>query len=755
MAEPLGDLTPFSPRSFARATTPDGSVVVGEGTGGRGTEAFRWEAGEMTGLGFLPSSYELSEAWDVSDDGRVIVGSSYYQGAEGTGMQAARWVDGAVSRLPELAGGGFHSAALVVSGDGSLVAGQSSSELGIEGVLWASGGAPIPFGDLPGGTVATLPRDMTPDGSVVVGRASSALGDEAFRWEGGVTIGLGDLPGGPFASAALAVSGDGTLVVGESTVGPALDCHPSYRCADIEDGFIWTAERGMRPLKEFLQYGCGYDLAGWVLSAAAISRDGAAVVAHALAPDGEQGPLVAEIGAFCDFGYEVPEDPIAPGDFFAVDSEASALFRIHRQTGEQTLVTSFGEIYAPVDLAIGPDGNAFLVNPIWDRVVRVDPRTGGQTLIASGELLDNASSIAFASDGGLFVTCPASSTLPGRVVAVEPETGQQTLVYEAAPGHSPTAIAPDRDGGLVVGISGATPAVIHLDPATGTETPITSGGLLERIGGVVVEASGELVVSRATGFQLVLIRVDRATGEQREFTEAGSFLRLHHLGITRDGTLLVPTGDQKRIHGVDPDTGERSLVSGFGRFQWVSSVQELRPVCSDGFDNDGDGLTDFPWDPDCREPGDPTEDAAPIEIDIKPRRAVNTIRCRALAPGARARIPVAILTTDSFDAMLVDHTTVRFEGAAEVHVDPDGEARRHEEDVDGDGDLDLLFHFVASETALTCESTEGVLRGETFADQGIEGRDAIRVLPPAWCCGMGLELTFLLPLLLWLRRRRG
>ena len=35
-------------------------------------------------------------------------------------------------------------------------------------------------------------------------------------------------------------------------------------------------------------------------------------------------------------------------------------------------------------------------------------------------------------------------------------------------------------------------------------------------------------------------------------------------------------------------------------------------------------------------------------------------------------MPVALLTTDSFDATTVDHTTVRFGDAAETHVKRNG-----------------------------------------------------------------------------------
>ena len=92
---------------------------------------------------------------------------------------------------------------------------------------------------------------------------------------------------------------------------------------------------------------------------------------------------------------------------------------------------------------------------------------------------------------------------------------------------------------------------------------------------------------------------------------------------------------------------------------------------------------------------------------------------------------MTILSTDDFDALTVDHTTVTFEGASETHVNKKtGEAIRHVEDVDLDGDMDLVFHFRLGDTALTCESTEGTLTGETYDGMSIEGSDSIRMINP-------------------------
>ena len=109
----------------------------------------------------------------------------------------------------------------------------------------------------------------------------------------------------------------------------------------------------------------------------------------------------------------------------------------------------------------------------------------------------------------------------------------------------------------------------------------------------------------------------------------------------------------------------------------------------------------------------------PISIDIKPDSFPNTIN-----PRSKGKIPVAILTTDSFDATSVDPTTVLF-GPTGSEVAPVHSAL---EDVDGDGDIDLVLHFVTQHTAITCGNASASLTGSTFSGVKIKGTDSIETV---------------------------
>ena len=108
-----------------------------------------------------------------------------------------------------------------------------------------------------------------------------------------------------------------------------------------------------------------------------------------------------------------------------------------------------------------------------------------------------------------------------------------------------------------------------------------------------------------------------------------------------------------------------------------------------------------------------------VAIDIKPDSSSNTIN-----PKSDGMIPVAILTTETFDATTVDPLSVEFgpSGATEAH------GKGHIEDVNHDGEPDLMLHFRTQATGIKCGDTSASLTGETFDDDPIEGTDTIKTV---------------------------
>jgi len=101
-----------------------------------------------------------------------------------------------------------------------------------------------------------------------------------------------------------------------------------------------------------------------------------------------------------------------------------------------------------------------------------------------------------------------------------------------------------------------------------------------------------------------------------------------------------------------------------------------------------------------------------VEIDIKPGGNPNRINLKS-----KGVVPVAVLTTDDFDAGTIEPDTVTFAGASPV--------RWTMEDVDNDGDKDMLFHFRTQELNLDEGSTEATLTGTA-------GGNPIAVIDEVW-----------------------
>ena len=109
--------------------------------------------------------------------------------------------------------------------------------------------------------------------------------------------------------------------------------------------------------------------------------------------------------------------------------------------------------------------------------------------------------------------------------------------------------------------------------------------------------------------------------------------------------------------------------------------------------------------------------AIPVSIDLRPDDPPPTI----IAPRSEGMLPVAILTTPTFDATTVAPATLRL-GVTGTEAAP---VRAGRADVDDDGDVDIQLLFAVQETGLECGDTTLILTGRTTGGQEIEGSESI------------------------------
>ncbi|MHB8521670.1 MAG: PA14 domain-containing protein [Limisphaerales bacterium] len=113
-------------------------------------------------------------------------------------------------------------------------------------------------------------------------------------------------------------------------------------------------------------------------------------------------------------------------------------------------------------------------------------------------------------------------------------------------------------------------------------------------------------------------------------------------------------------------------------------------------------------------------DTVPIVIDIKPGSSTNPINL-----GSRGQTPVAVLTTDNFDARRIAPETVRF-GHTGTEAAP---AHYAWEDVNGDGRLDLILQFNTAETGILPTDVIATLTGQTTDGLAVLGSDRVTPIP--------------------------
>jgi len=114
---------------------------------------------------------------------------------------------------------------------------------------------------------------------------------------------------------------------------------------------------------------------------------------------------------------------------------------------------------------------------------------------------------------------------------------------------------------------------------------------------------------------------------------------------------------------------------------------------------------------------------APLVIDIKPGSFPNSINL-----GSKGKVPVAVLSTETFDATTLDVSSISFAGAPVV-IKNNGTFQASFEDVNGDGRLDLVLHFSTQALSLTSSSTEATLTGSTNTGRCVSGTDSVNIVP--------------------------
>lgn len=115
----------------------------------------------------------------------------------------------------------------------------------------------------------------------------------------------------------------------------------------------------------------------------------------------------------------------------------------------------------------------------------------------------------------------------------------------------------------------------------------------------------------------------------------------------------------------------------------------------------------------------------PVQIDIKPGSDDNSINL-----GSNGVIPVAILSSDTFDATTVNPETVTLAGAGVAIRGNGNKYLANQDDVNGDGLIDLVCKIETENLVPgTFQDGGAFLTGTTTNGEAIEGFDLITIVP--------------------------
>ncbi len=183
------------------------------------------------------------------------------------------------------------------------------------------------------------------------------------------------------------------------------------------------------------------------------------------------------------------------------------------------------------------------------------------TLVLS--LVNSASEAAIIDVGDLIV----SDFTSGVLFKIDPVSGVQTVIASGGGLVNPHGIAIESAGTILVA-ERSSQSLLRLDLVTGIQTTVSSGGNFVNIIDVELEANGDILVSDAGAN--AIFRVDPVTGVQSTVS-SGSFVNnlLRGMAVESNGNILALNNNVLRI---DPVGGGQTLLASGSNFQASANI---------------------------------------------------------------------------------------------------------------------------------------------------------------------------------------
>ncbi|MBI5397164.1 MAG: hypothetical protein HZA91_17845 [Verrucomicrobia bacterium] len=232
----------------------------------------------------------------------------------------------------------------------------------------------------------------------------------------------------------------------------------------------------------------------------------------------------------------------------AAVNAGGVVYRVDPATGREAVLGWLRRDVRDIALALDERGQVFVAYAVANSqvgwLVRMNPVTGEKKLIAMGPPMKNPVGLALDGKGKFWVADAEAAGGKGGIVRIEPGLfGEQRLLPARGPLRRPLGISLAPDGDLLVADPAAAggAAILRVNPTTGAQTNISSGGSLRAPVGVVASLTNALFVADAQAFDGYgwVLRVDPKSGDQTKLCSGGRFREPQAVAVGGGGDLFV------------------------------------------------------------------------------------------------------------------------------------------------------------------------------------------------------------------------
>lgn len=388
------------------------------------------------------------------------------------------------------------------------------------------------------------------------------------------------------------------------------------------------------------------------------------------------------------------------------------------------------------------DGSPFATGGVGRRGIAVSPTPDGSFLMAANSDSNNITVFSIASNGAL--TAVAGSPfatlgmLPdgikvgpdGKFLAVAEVLSKQVEMFSIGSSGSLTSLGTFPEGGTgnLAGVDIDCSGNFLYGGEANSESTIVDGYTIASSGGLTPIAGSPFLPEVGTNSNVVLLSPDDKTlfvSNQDSNTitafsveSTGSLSLLAGSPFAMNGPLAIPSGMATSQDGTllyVADIALPNLRTGAVSVFSVAPDGTPSEVTGSPFSTGRPGgllsLTAYP-------------PKACVGIEIKPPASAPV----PINPQAKGKIPVAILSTLAFNAVIQVNTSSLTFGhtgneASLAFCGTGGE------DVNGDGLVDLVCHFNTPQPGFVAGDTRAFLKGQSVTGRRIQGSEGITSVP--------------------------